>query len=91
MTGEEAVVQKLLDCERELRESTRKQAVLNKLCEALQLTEGAWDVQSLVYRRLTADRQVVDVEWQAGHHKLINVSGDSDTAMIRDVMEHLGC
>ena len=91
MTGEEAVVQKLLDCERELRESTRKQAVLNKLCEALQLTEGAWDVQSLVYRRLTADRQVVDVEWQAGHHKLINVTADSDTAMIRDVMEHLGC
>lgn len=91
MTGEEAAVQKLLDCEWELRESTRKQAVLNKLCEALQLTEGAWDLQSLVYRRFTADEQAVDAEWQAGHHKLINVSLDSDTAMIRDVMEHLGC
>lgn len=91
MTDEEAAIQKLMDCESDLREAGRKQAVLNKLCEALQLTEGAWDVQSLVYRRLTADRQVVDVEWWAGHHKLINVSHDSDTAMIRDVMEHLGC
>lgn len=91
MTGEEAVVQKLLDCERELRESTRKQAVLNKLCETLQITDVAWDVQSMVYRNFGPDSQVVDVEWQAGHHKLINVTADSDTAMIRDVMEHLGC
>lgn len=91
MTGEEAAVQKLLDCERELRESTRKQAVLDKLCETLQITDGAWDVQSMVYRNFGPDSQVVDVEWQAGHHKLINVTADSNTAMIRDVMDHLGC
>lgn len=91
MTGEEAAFQKLLECERELRESTRKQEVLNKLCETLQITDGAWDVQSMVYRNFGPDSQVVDVEWQAGHHKLINVTADSDTAMIRDVMEHLGC
>ena len=73
MTERKARVHQLIDCECELRETRRKQAILNKLCEALQLTENAWDIQNLIYRRLTADRQVVDVdEWQAGH-KLINV------------------
>lgn len=91
MTDEEMAVQKLMDCERDLREARRKQAVLNKLCETLQITDGAWDVENMMYRNFGPDNQMVDVEWQAGHHKLINVSGDSDTAMIRDVMKHLGC
>ena len=91
MTGEETAIQKLMDCESDLREAGRKQAVLNKLCETLQITDVAWDIQSLVYRRFTADEQAVDAEWWDGHHKLINVTADSDTAMIRDVMEHLGC
>ena len=55
------------------------------------LSEGAWDVENMMYRNFGPDSQVVDVEWQAGHHKLINATADSDTAMIRDVMEHLGC
>lgn len=91
MTNEEMAVQKLMDCECELRETRRKQAVLNKLCETLQITDGAWDVENMIYRNFGPEGQMVDVEWYAGHHKLINVTADSDTAMIRDVMNHLGC
>lgn len=91
MTEREAAVQKLMDSESDLKVNIRKQTILDKLCETLQITDGAWDVENMMYRNFGPDNQMVDIEWQAGHHKIVNVTADSDTAMIRDVMNHLGC
>lgn len=66
---------------------THKQRILNLLCAALQLTDGASDLIELYYDpRL----ETVRIVFEAGT-RTVNVAMDSDTAMIRDVVNHLGC
>ena len=64
-----------------------KQRILNKLCKALQETDNASDLISLTY--LPHDESVI-ARFQHGRRE-INVAMDSGTAMIRDVVNHLGC
>lgn len=65
-----------------------KQKILDLLLLALQKTRDAYDLISLVY---DAEKELVTATFIGGGKRLINVAMDSGTAMIRDVMAHLGC
>ena len=64
-----------------------KQRILNNLCKALQATDNASDLISLTY--LPHEDSVI-VRFAHGRRE-VNVAMDSGTAMIRDVVNHLGC
>lgn len=64
-----------------------KQKIMNLLCRALQATRNASDLISLTY--LPHEDSVI-ARFQHGRRE-INVAMDSGTAMIRDVVNHLGC
>lgn len=65
-----------------------KQAILDALTEALKITRNQNDLRSLkYYEDQEKDVQIVMVTWQNGATKFINVTMDSGTAMIRDVMK----
>lgn len=64
-----------------------KQEICNLLCRALQATLNAWDLVSLDYDPV---RETVTVLFMGGGTRQINVACDSGTAMIRDIMRHLG-
>ena len=64
-----------------------KQRILNKLCKALQATDNACDLLYLTY---LPHEEVVIVQFEHGRRE-INVAMDSGAAMIRDVVNHLGC
>ncbi len=69
-----------------------KQKICDLLCKTLQATSNAWDVVSITYQvDDDSDTQTAIVEFQSGGKRYINVSWDSGTALIRDIMEHLGC
>lgn len=61
--------------------------ICNQLCKALQLTYNASDLVSLDY---DPEMEIVTVVFEGGSRK-INVAMDSGTAMIRDIVNHLGC
>ena len=65
-----------------------KQLIMDLLCKTLQATRNASDVVSLGY---DADSETVLVTFASGGFRIVNVAMDSGTAMIRDVMTHLGC
>lgn len=64
-----------------------KQEICNLLCRALQATRSARDLISLNY---DPARETVNALFEGGGTRQINVACDSGTAMIRDVMRHLG-
>ena len=64
-----------------------KQKILNLLCRALQATDNAADLVSLNY--LPHEDQVI-IRFEHGR-RAVNVRMDSGTAMVRDVVNHLGC
>lgn len=64
-----------------------KQKICDLLAEALRATRNAWDVESLTYDK---DKEIVEVRFLGGNRR-INVAMDSGTAMIRDIVNHLGC
>lgn len=65
-----------------------KQKICDLLAEALRATENAWDVVRLKYDE---DDESVEVWFVGGGNRRINVAMDSGTAMIRDIVNHLGC
>ena len=65
-----------------------KQKICNLLLKTLQATDNARDLVSLTY---SADEEVVTALFESGGKRVINVNMDSGTAMIRDIMNHLGC
>ena len=65
-----------------------KQNICNLLLITLQATESAADVVSIVYDN---DSEMVTVTFEGGGYRKVNVAMDSGTAMIRDIMENLGC
>ena len=65
-----------------------KQLICDLLLEALQATRGAADLVSLVYDGGT---ETVTTVFEGGGKRIINVAMDSGTAMIYDIMKHLGC
>ena len=62
--------------------------ICNQLCKVLQLTRGAHDLVSLDFDQ---EVEVVIAVFGSGNKKGINVAMDSGTAMIRDIVNHLGC
>lgn len=67
-----------------------KQEICRLLLATLQATRGAEDIVSLDYK---IDRygETVTAIFESGGKRKINVSLDSGTAMIRDIMANLGC
>ena len=64
-----------------------KQKILNLLCRTLQATDNAADLVSLTY---LPHEDAVIVRFKNGRRR-VNVALDSGTAMIRDVVNNLGC
>lgn len=65
-----------------------KQNICNLLLITLQATRTAADVVNIVYNN---DPEIVTVTFESGSYRKVNVAMDSGTAMIRDIMENLGC
>lgn len=65
-----------------------KQKICDLLLKTCQATDNAHDLVSLEY---SAESEIVTAIFASGGTRDINVAMDSGTAMIRDVMNHLGC
>lgn len=65
-----------------------KQKICDLLLLTLQATSNAEDTVSIVYDDST---EKVQVKFASGGIRIINVAMDSGTAMIRDIMNNLGC
>ena len=61
-----------------------KQAICDKLLEALKMTRNLYD---LVYLKYFSDNQTVNAHFGNGTVKTVNVAMDSGTAMIRDIIK----
>ena len=59
-----------------------KQAILDKLVEALKLTSQHYDMEGMTYHPET---EMVTVAWSEGGTS-VNVAFDSGIAMIRDIL-----
>ncbi len=68
-----------------------KQNICNLLLKTLQATDNAHDVVSITYERQNDSDELVTVKFASGGYRKINVSMDSGTAMIKDIMKGLGC
>lgn len=66
-----------------------KQMICNLLKKTLQATDNASDLCDLVYHKVDNDEIVIVIF--AGGTRSVNVTMDSGTAMIRDIMANLGC
>lgn len=66
-----------------------KQEICDLLLKALQATRNLSDLDDLMYLRPHEDFEIVIATFSNGHQKKINVSLDSGTAMIRDIMRHI--
>ena len=64
-----------------------KQKILNYLAKALQETDNVSDLIGLTY---IPNKECVIIQFERGR-RFVNVQMDSGTAMIRDVVNHLGC
>ena len=67
-----------------------KQEILNALCHVLKLTSNAADVESISYEKTDGGMEYANVLFEGGGKRKINISMDSGTAMIHDVMQNLG-
>lgn len=70
------------------RSIDNKQTICNLLLKTLQATDNARDLVSLDYDE---EEETVTATFRGGGTREINVRMDSGTAMIRDIMKHLGC
>lgn len=64
-----------------------KQKILNYLAKTLQETDNASDLIGLTY---IPHEECVIIQFEHGR-RVVNVQMDSGTAMVRDVVNHLGC
>ena len=64
------------------------QKICNLLCRCLRATRNAEDIVKITYDNL---KEEVTVLFDSGGTRIINVAMDSGTAMIRDIVNHLGC
>lgn len=67
-----------------------KQKILDLFLPALQATRHLYDLVSLKYVYKSECHQYVEARFKSGYSKQINVSMDSGTGMIRDIMEYIG-
>lgn len=69
-----------------------KQRICDLLLKTLQATYDASDLVALEYAYIESeDKEIVTARFSGGGIRRINVSMDSGTAMIRDIMKNLGC
>lgn len=66
-----------------------KQKILDLLLQALQATRHLYDLVSLKYVYKSTCHQYVEAKFASGYAKQINVSMDSGTGMIKDIMEYI--
>lgn len=65
-----------------------KQAICDALCKTLQLTRGASDLIRIVYHR-TGGMEYAELKFQGSLRRRVNITRDSGTAMIRDILRHI--
>lgn len=65
-----------------------KQAICDALCKTLKLTRDYCDIQQLEYCKCNHE-EIVSVIFSDYSFRDINVSCDSGTALIRDVLKHI--
>lgn len=63
-----------------------KDLICKELAKLLKLTRNQSDLKAIRYEILDNGEEIVTVEWEGGGHKVVCVSMDSGTAMIRDIM-----
>ena len=63
-----------------------KDLICKELAKLLKLTRNQSDLKALRYEILDNGEEIVTVEWESGGRKVVGVSMDSGTAMIRDIM-----
>ena len=68
-------------------DTENKMYICELLCHALQATRGAHDLISLTY---IPELEIVEAMFRGGRRE-INVAMDSGMAMIRDIVNKLGC
>lgn len=68
--------------------SENKQMICDSLRNTLRLTRNANDVWKILY---DPETEKVTVVFESGGKRVVNVAMDSGTAMIRDIMNNLGC
>lgn len=69
-----------------------KQKICDLLLPAVQATRGGSDVTALEYNSSEKSfLEYVEVHFQNGLVRGIDVSGDSGCGMIRDIMKKIGC
>ena len=66
-----------------------KQEICSKLLDTLQNTRNLYDLVSLEYKRISEYEERVTAVFANGHQKVVNVSMDSGTAMIRDIIKQI--
>lgn len=63
-----------------------KDMICKELAKVLKLTRNQNDLEDLRYEILDNGEEIVTVTWNGGGRKIVGVSMDSGTAMIRDIM-----
>jgi len=63
-----------------------KDQITQLLLKALQATGNQQDLKAARYELLDNNDEIVTLEWVGGHQKVVNVSADSGTALMRDVL-----
>ena len=63
-----------------------KDLICKELGKLLKLTRNQSDLKALRYEILDNNDEIVTIEWEGGCRKVVCVSMDSGTAMIRDIM-----
>ena len=72
-----------------MEEGEDKQAICIALAETLRLTRYNSDLVCLIYEMLDDGTEIVTIRWIGGTYKRVNVTMDSGTAMIRDIMKRI--
>jgi len=65
-----------------------KQLICDLLLPCLQVTRNLFDLVSLEYRK-GEHAEIVVATFDSGHTKMANVSADSGTSMIRDIIKQI--
>lgn len=66
-----------------------KAQICRALVPVLQITRNLEDLTSLEYIKRGDEDEIVIATFQSGYKKTVNVSIDSGTAMITDIIRHI--
>lgn len=66
-----------------------KEEICQRLLPALQATNNLRDLKYLIYEKIDDYTEIVSAVFENGHVKHANVSMDSGTSMIRDIISQI--